>query len=171
MFYELFFRQRQDSLQEILAVNKINTVYGFILNEMVSEVFEEMRSDSPLKLLVYEKMPKSNMTTRWTSKGVFAPIVSRTVVKKKCSANFLMKTYNWLTELHLISPNLLNLSHEQLKKHLKLVDDQYINDKKELVSLFLCLKHLLEQDSMQVCASNKCKEGTRSKSNYAHLVS
>ena len=52
------------------------------LNEVVSEVFEEMRSDSPLKLLDFEKLSKSNTTTRWNSKGVFAPIVSRTVVKE-----------------------------------------------------------------------------------------
>ena len=118
-----FFRKRQDSLQEILAVNKINTVYELFLNEVVSEVFKEMRSDSPLKLLDFEKLPKSNTTTRWNSKGVFAPIVSRTVVKKKCLANSLMKAFNWLTELNLIPPNLLNLSQEQLKKHLKLVND------------------------------------------------
>ena len=134
----IFFRKRQDSLQEILAVNKINTVYELFLNEVVSEVFKEMRSDSPLKLLDFEKLPKSNTTTRWNSKGVFAPIASRTVVKKKCLANSLMKAYNWLTELNLIPPNLLNLSQEQLKKHLKLVNDLYITDNKELFCLYFC---------------------------------
>ena len=92
----------------ILAVNKINTVYELFLNEVVSEVSKEMRSDSPLKFLDFEKLPKSNTTTRWSSREVFAPIVSRTVVKKKCLVNSLMKAYNWLTELNLIPPNLLN---------------------------------------------------------------
>ena len=119
-------------------MNKINTVYELFLNEVVSEVFKEMRFDSPLKLLDFEKLPKSNTTTRWNSKGVFAPIVSRTVVKKKCLANSLMKAYNWLTELNLIPPNLLNLSQEQLKKHLKLVNDLYITDNKELFCLYFC---------------------------------
>ena len=97
-----FFRKRQDSLQKILAVNKINTVYELFLNEVVSEVFKDVRSDTPLKLLDFEKLHKSNTTTRWNSKGVFVPIVSRTVVKKKCIANSLMKAYNWLTGLNLI---------------------------------------------------------------------
>ena len=125
-------------MQEILAVNKTNTVYELLLNEVVSEVFKQMRSDSPLELLDFEKLPKSNMTTRWNSKRVFDPIVSRTVVKKKCLANSLMKAYNWLIELNLIPPNLLSLSQEQLKKHLKLVNDIYITDNKELfVSIFV----------------------------------
>ena len=128
-------------MQEVLAVNKINTVYELFLNEVVSEVFKEMRSDSPLKLLDFEKLPKSNTNSkgvRWNSKGVFAPIVSRTAVKKKCLANSLLKAYNWLTELNLIPPNLLNLSQEQLKKHLKLVNDLYITDNKELFCLYFC---------------------------------
>ena len=89
-------------MQVILAVNKIDTVYELFLNEVVSEVFKEMRSDSPLQLLDFEKLPKSNMTTRWNSKGVFAPIVSGTVVKKKGLANSLIKAHNCLTELNLI---------------------------------------------------------------------
>ena len=64
--------------------------------------------------------------------------IDRTVVKKKCLANSLMKAYNWLTELNLIHPNLLNLSQEQLKKHLKLVNDLYTTDNKEIfVSIFV----------------------------------
>ena len=83
---------------------------------MVSEVFKEMKSGFPLKLLDFEKEPKSNTTTRWNSRGVFAPTVSRTVVKKKHLAISLMKAYNWLTELNLIPPNFINFTHEQLKK-------------------------------------------------------
>ena len=125
-------------MQEILAANKIKTVHEFFMNEIVSDVSKEMRSDSPLKLLDFEKLSKSNTTTRWNSKGVFAPIVSRTVVKKKCLANSSMKAYNWLTELSLIPRNLINLSQEQLKKHIKLVNDLYITDNKELFSLYFC---------------------------------
>ena len=119
-------------------MNKISTVYELFLNEVVFEVFKEMRYDSPLKLLDFEKLPKSNTTLRWNSKGVFAPILSRSVVKKKFLANSITKAYNWLTELNLIPPNLLNLSQEQLKKHLKLVNDLYITDNKELFCLYFC---------------------------------
>ena len=90
----ILLRKRQDSLQEKLAVNKITTVYQLFMNEVVSEFFKEMRYNSPLKLLDFEKLLKSNTTTRWNSKGVFSPIVSRTIAKKKCFANCLMKAYN-----------------------------------------------------------------------------
>ena len=132
----IFFKERQDSLQEILAVNKINTVYELFINEVVSEVFREMISVSPFKLLDFEKLPKSNTTTRWNSKGVFASIVTRTIVKKKCLTNCLIKAYNCLTELNLIPPNLINVSQEHSKKHIKVVNDLYITDNKDLFGLY-----------------------------------
>ena len=132
----IFFKERQDSLQEILAVNKINTVYELFINEVVSEVFREMISVSPFKLLDFEKLPKSNTTTRWNSKGVFASIVTRTIVKKKCLTNSLIKAYNCLTELNLIPPNLINVSQEHSKKHIKVVNDLYITDNKDLFGLY-----------------------------------
>ena len=89
-----FFRKRHDSLQEILSVNKLNTVCELFLNEVVSESFREMASDSPLKLLDFETLLESNTTTRWNSKGFSALIVSRTVVKKRCLANSSIKAYN-----------------------------------------------------------------------------
>ena len=70
-----------------------------------------------------------------------APVHTTSNIKKcvlKKNGKSLMKAYNWLTELNLIPPNLLNLSQEQLKKHLKLVNDLYITDNKELfVSIFV----------------------------------
>ena len=134
----LCFRKRQDSLQETNAVNKINTVYELFMNEVVSEVLEEMRSDSPLKLIDFEELPKSNTATRWNSKGVFASTVSRSVVKKKCLASSSMKAFIWLTESNLIPPTLLE-PRAILKKNRILVNDLYITDNKELFSVYFCV--------------------------------
>ena len=138
MSYELYYETHVCLLKLFVPQSRIYIfvyIYELFINEVVSEVSKEMRSDSPFKLLDFEELPKSNTTPRWNSKGVFAPIVSRTLVKIKCLANSLMEAYNWLTELNIIPPNLIKLSQEQLKKH---VNDLYISDNKELFSLYFC---------------------------------
>ena len=58
--------------------------------------------------------------------------------QEKCSANSLTKAYNWLTELNFTPRNFLNLSQEQLKKHLKLVNDlTSLTIKNSIVSVFV----------------------------------
>ena len=136
--YELCFSENDKIPCKSTCCEQNQYCLRVFFNEVVSEVFKKMRSDSPLKLPVFEKLSKSNMTTRWNSKGVFAPIVSRTVVKKKSFTNSSTKAHNWLTEWNLTPPNLLNLNQEQLKKHLKLVNELCITDNKELYSLCFC---------------------------------
>ena len=88
MSYELYYETHVCLLKLLVLQSRIYIfiyIYELFTNKVVSEVSKEMRSDSPFKLLDFEELPQSNTTPRWNSKRVFAPIVSRTLVKIKSS--------------------------------------------------------------------------------------
>lgn len=123
-------------MQEILSKNKINTIYELFIKEIVHEVFRELRKDSPLQLLNLEERLIFQRETRWNSKGLFQPIIARTLKNKKSLTNSLMIAYNWLKTLDLIPSQIETLSETQLKKHLNLINELYIVDNKDLFSLY-----------------------------------
>ena len=100
------------------------------------EVLRELRKDSPLQLLNLEEGLKFQRETRWNSKGLFQPIIARTMKNKKSLTNSLMIAYNWLETLDLIPSQIKTLSETQLKKHLNLINELYIVDNKDLFSLY-----------------------------------
>ena len=132
----IFFKKKYDSMQEILSKNKINTIYELFIKEIVHEVFRELRKDSPLQLLNLEERLIFQRETRWNSKGLFQPIIARTLKNKKSLTNSLMIAYNWLKTLDLIPSQIETLSETQLKKHLNLINELYIVDNKDLFSLY-----------------------------------
>ena len=93
-----------------MSINKINTIYEPLIKEVVHEVLRELRLESPLKLLRFERQLKFQRETRWNSKGLFKPINARTMLNKMSFANYLIIAYVWLKELNLIPSQLKTMT-------------------------------------------------------------
>ena len=107
----------------------------FIL-EIIRELFREIRSESPLKLLDFDTTAKKPIDTRRKLKGFIDNTYSRTVVKRKSLANSLIRAYNWLKNWDLIPPTINELTRKQVGHYITNVLSVYIIDNKDLMALF-----------------------------------
>ena len=89
----IFFKKRSESISNLLLETKVLTVFELYMEELVKELFKQLRTDTPQKFFP-EKVAEKNK--RWSQKGLFSSISCRTVVKRKSLENTLRKAFNWL---------------------------------------------------------------------------
>ena len=131
----IFFK-KFESIANILLENKVLTVYELYMEELVKELFKELRHETPVKYLVEINAQSNKPSTRWKEKGLLCSNYCRTVVKRKSIENTLRKVYNWLKWIDLLPENIISFSRAQLRKYTKQLSDFYIVDNKHLFSIF-----------------------------------
>ena len=131
----IFFKNKFDSLRDILLDNKIFTVYELYTLEIVKELFKQLRNESAVQYLEIPNVSDAIMTTRWRAKGLFSTTYSRTVTKRKSLENTLRKTYNWLKWMDLIPNDINKLSSPKMRAYITKLGYLYIIDNKELHSI------------------------------------
>ena len=120
-----FSGKKIEILSDILEVKNLYTMFDFYIVEVFKELFNELRGESPMRLL----QPKASM-------GLFSPTYHRTVASRKSVSNSLEKAYNWLTEMNLLPSNLRELSLFQVKKLISEISSIYVVDNRELFSMY-----------------------------------
>ena len=87
----IFFEKRSESISNLLLENKVLTVFELYMEELVKELFKQLRNETPQKFFPEKVAEKNKPTTRWSQKGLFSSTYCRTVVKKKSLENTLEK--------------------------------------------------------------------------------
>ena len=112
------------------------------MEELVKELFKQLRNETPQKFFPEKVAEKINLQPAGVKKDSFLqPITgvkskSRTVVKRKSLGNTLRKAFNWLKWMNLLPENIESFSKVQLRKYTKNLTDLYIVDNKHLYSIF-----------------------------------
>ena len=132
----IFFKKRSESISNLLLENKILTVFELYIEELVKELFKQLRNETPQKIFPEKVAEKNKPTTRWSQKGLFSSTYCRTVVKRESQGNTLRKAFNWLKSMNLLPENIESFSKVQLRKYTKHLTDLYIVDNKHLYSIF-----------------------------------
>ena len=88
------FFEKNGSMDEKLPNNKSNTIYELFIKKVVHEIFKEVRLGCLLKLLKFEEPSQFQRQTKRKSKGLFSPIIVRTMKNIKSLAISLMIVCN-----------------------------------------------------------------------------
>ena len=131
----IFFKKRFESIANLLSENKVLTVFELYMEELVKELFKQLRNETRQKFFPEKIVEKNNSTTRWGQKGLFCSTYCRTALERKSLENTLRKAFNWLKWMDLIPGNFECFSKVQLRKYTK-KSDLYIVDYKHLYSIF-----------------------------------
>ena len=132
----IYFKRKFDSLENVLADNKILTVFELFMVEILKELFRQLKSESPRILLQINQNSDPKFQTRWNKRNLYTPTYSRTVTNSKSLTNCLQKAYNWLKNLDLVPSLPCKLSPRQLKQYISKITSLYIVDNKQLLELF-----------------------------------
>ena len=89
-----FFREKNETLSDILEVNNLYTVFELYIVEVLKKLFKELRGESPLRLLQPNEPSEKFIRNRRASKGLFPPTYNRTVASRKSLSNSFKKAYN-----------------------------------------------------------------------------
>ena len=111
------------------------TVFELYMEDLVKELFKQLRNETLQKFFREKIVEKNKPTTRCGQKGLFCSTYCRTVVKRKSLENTLRKAFNWLKRMNLLRENIESFSKVQLRKYTKNLTDIYIVDK-HLYSIF-----------------------------------
>ena len=131
----IFFKKRSKSILSLLLENKVLTVFELYMEELVKELFKQLRNETPQKFFPEKVAEKNKPTTPWSQKGLFSSTYCRTVVKRNSLENTLRKAFNWLKWMNLLE-NIESFSKVQLRKYTQNLTDLYIVDNKHLYSNF-----------------------------------
>ena len=132
----IYFKRKSDSLENVLADNKILTVFELFMVEILKELFRQLKSESPRILLQINQNSDPKFQTRWNKRNLYTPTYSRTVTNSKSLTNCLQKAYNWLKNLDLVPSSPWKMSPRQLKQYISKITSLYIVDNKQLLELF-----------------------------------
>ena len=111
-------------------------MFDFYIVEVLEELFNELRGESPMRLLQPNEPSEQCIRTRKASMELFSPTYHRTVASRKSLSNSLEKAYNWLTEMNLLPSNLRELSLFQVQKLISEISSIYVVDNRELFSMY-----------------------------------
>ena len=101
----ILFKKKFDSLQNILHRTTLNTVFELFIQDVLREIFNQLRSNGTSKLskLIAEWKQRK---TRGSIKGLLPIPYSRTKSKLKSVEHTLIKGYNWLLQTDLMPGNI-----------------------------------------------------------------
>ena len=139
------------------------------MEELVKELFKQLRNETPQKFFSEKVAEKNKPTTRWSQKGLFSSTYCRTVVERKSLGNTLRKAFNWLMWMNLLPENIESFSKVQLRKYTKNLTDLYIADNKHLYPNFFLGFKVKRKNYIQFVIIGS--RGKDSKSMYAHSLS
>ena len=86
------------------------------MEELVKELFKQLRNETPQKFFSEKVAEKNKSTTRWSQKGLFSSTYCRTVVKRKSLEKTLRKAFNWLKWMNFHPENIESFSKVRLRK-------------------------------------------------------
>ena len=131
----IFFKEKMESITDVLRENGILTVYELYFAELLKELFRQLRSE-PTNTYLPETLESNSTDTRGKTKGLLFSIYSRTLTKKKSHANGLRKAYNSLTELKLLPTNLKNMTRPQVSQYVQDLISLYVVDNRHIFSMY-----------------------------------
>ena len=131
----IFFKNKMDSITDVLREKGILTVYELYFAELLKELFRQLRSEAPNTYLP-ETLKSNSTDTRGKTKGLLPSIYSRTSTKKKSLANRLRKAYKWLTKLKLLPTKLNNMTRLQVRQYVQKLISLYVIDIRHLFSMY-----------------------------------
>ena len=83
--------------------------------EVIQEVFREIQNESPLKKIDINLSTHKPIVIRRKVRGVIVLPYSRTTMKRNSLANTMIRAYNFLVDLDLISDDLVNLIKNEVR--------------------------------------------------------
>ena len=131
----IFFKNKIDSMVNVLADHKILNVFELFIVEVFQELFKQSRKESSLELsLTFTTGELIN--TRRVVKGLLDVPYSRTNVKRKSLSNTMIRVYNWLLDFDLIPENLEELTKNQVKMYIKDALSVHIMNNRDFMEIF-----------------------------------
>ena len=105
----LLFEKKFNSLQNILRLSTLNTVFELTIQDGFREIFNQLRYNCTSKLskLIAESKQRK---TGGSIKGLLPIPYSRTKSKSKSVDHTLIKGYNWLLQTDLMPGNIETIS-------------------------------------------------------------
>ena len=131
----IFYLRKTDSLEHIIQVNKLFTVFELHVREVFREVFTNLRQGTFWTKYNFTS-DSSQKQTRSVSKGKLKMISSRSNVRKHSIANKVVKAYNILQECDLDVTKYRDLSEGAFRVFFKKFFENYIVGASDLIDLF-----------------------------------
>ena len=130
-----FFKRKFDRLQNILRETELNTVFELFILDVFRYIFSQLRFNGTSKFSNYVVDSEHQKTWRCKKRLLLSPY-SRTKSKLKSVENTLIKCYNWLLQMSLITVGIGTMTQRQIKIYLKNITGLYITDSSDLFILF-----------------------------------
>ena len=131
----IFYLRKTDSLEHIIQINKLFTVFELHVREVFREVFTNLRQGTFWTKYNFTS-DSSQKQTRSVSKGKLKMISSRSNVRKHSIANKVVKAYNILQECDLDVTKYRDLSEGAFRVFFKKFFENYIVGASDFIDLF-----------------------------------
>ena len=135
----IFYLRKTDSLEHIIQVNKLFTVFELHVREVFREVFTNLRQGTFWTKYNFTS-DSSQKQTRSVSKGKLKMISSRSNVRKHSIANKVVKAYNILQECDSDVTKYRDLSEGAFRVFFKKFFENYIVGASDFIDLFFFKK-------------------------------
>ena len=135
IFRAMYFKKQSDSLLYIMEENQLQTVFELYINELLHELINEIRGNSPFNFLKSFFVP-AKVNTRSKVKGLIPSVYTRTKLYQRSLKISILKLYNWLKENSLLPENIEKMSKASCSALIKKINCNYITNNRDLHNLF-----------------------------------